>query len=230
MLTNARGAHWRRVRSAVSPAFTKTRTRRLYPLLLQRAKHLIHMVHPAHHDSPTLIPAATPAREGSTASITGNADLEDTAYVMTTTVRDKNASTTARTASATDFTQKVSQDSDHITTPTHALQGHTGTDTDTPRTQNSHTDTHTLPPHTQHTQYTRAHNTDAVKRKPDTRKHATQTHIDTHSSSPARRNTITDERERNERKTSECLEGKDGIEVSFLIRFSSLSLSLSLSL
>ncbi|KAG0726162.1 Cytochrome P450 6j1 [Chionoecetes opilio] len=43
MLTNARGSHWRRVRSAVSPAFTKSRTRRLYPLLLQRARQLLRL-------------------------------------------------------------------------------------------------------------------------------------------------------------------------------------------
>ncbi|KAK8401401.1 hypothetical protein O3P69_002877 [Scylla paramamosain] len=218
MLTNARGSHWRRVRSAVSPAFTKTRTRRLYPLLLQRAKHLIRMVHSAQHDSPTPILAPTPAREDPTGSITGNAgDLEDAARTTSTTARDKNVSTTARTAStthATTATQEESQDLHHTTISIpHAPQADTGTDADTPRTQNSHTATHTLPPHTQHTQHTHAHTTDLARRKTDAHKLATQTHADTHTSSPARRrNTITDERERKQGETSEYLKGKDGIE------------------
>lgn len=40
MLTNATGAHWRLIRSVVSPAFTATKTRRLLPLIRQRAAHL----------------------------------------------------------------------------------------------------------------------------------------------------------------------------------------------
>ncbi|XP_042862277.1 probable cytochrome P450 6a13 isoform X2 [Penaeus japonicus] len=40
MLTNATGAHWRLIRSVVSPAFTATKTRRLLPLMAQRAAHL----------------------------------------------------------------------------------------------------------------------------------------------------------------------------------------------
>ncbi|XP_045585081.1 cytochrome P450 6j1 [Procambarus clarkii] len=41
MLTNARGSHWRMVRSVVSPAFTATKTRRLYPLLQCRAQDFL---------------------------------------------------------------------------------------------------------------------------------------------------------------------------------------------
>ncbi|KAG7170940.1 cytochrome P450 6j1-like [Homarus americanus] len=43
MLTNARGSHWRKIRGVVSPAFTTTKTRRLYPLLRQRATHLLQL-------------------------------------------------------------------------------------------------------------------------------------------------------------------------------------------
>lgn len=42
MLTNARGNHWRMIRGIVSPTFTSTKTRRLYPLVLHRAIHFLH--------------------------------------------------------------------------------------------------------------------------------------------------------------------------------------------
>ncbi|XP_076036727.1 putative cytochrome P450 6a13 isoform X2 [Oratosquilla oratoria] len=44
MLTNARGSHWRHIRSVVSPTFSGAKTRRLYPLILQRARHLVKVI------------------------------------------------------------------------------------------------------------------------------------------------------------------------------------------
>lgn len=61
MLTNARGTHWRRIRSAVSPAFTKNRTRRLYPLLLQRASHFLRLVRSIKQDQQEQQDQLTPA-------------------------------------------------------------------------------------------------------------------------------------------------------------------------
>lgn len=43
MLTNARGQHWRFIRGIVSPAFTSGKTRRLFPLMNNRALHLLQM-------------------------------------------------------------------------------------------------------------------------------------------------------------------------------------------
>lgn len=79
MLTNARGTHWRRIRSAVSPAFTKNRTRRLYPLLLQRARHFLRLIRSIQQDQQDqFIPAPTSTRGDSTASKTVGGTATDT--------------------------------------------------------------------------------------------------------------------------------------------------------
>ncbi|KAK7060083.1 hypothetical protein SK128_004423 [Halocaridina rubra] len=41
MLTNAKGQHWRYIRGILSPTFTAGKTRRLFSLMTQRAKHLL---------------------------------------------------------------------------------------------------------------------------------------------------------------------------------------------
>lgn len=189
MLTNARGAHWRRVRSAVSPAFTKTRTRRLYPLLLQRAKHLIRMVHSAHHDPPAPIPIPTLARDDPVASKTGNAGgLEDAA----STTRDRNYS------KATNLTTAAAEESEglpHATTSSLHEEAQ--------RTQNSHASART------HTQRTHTHTTDPVRRKEESSMQETRTQA--RISTAVRRNTIAEERERKESEEGE-FKGKNGIE------------------
>lgn len=43
MLTNATGPHWRFLRGILSPTFTAGKTRRLFPLMANRAKHLLQL-------------------------------------------------------------------------------------------------------------------------------------------------------------------------------------------
>lgn len=80
MLTNARGSHWRRIRSAVSPAFTRNRTRRLYPLLTERARHFLRLIRSIQQEQHgPLTPDPTPTATNSTASKALGRTVTDTA-------------------------------------------------------------------------------------------------------------------------------------------------------